>query len=845
MAERPTARESAPGGHAVEEELDREIGFVGAAAIGVGTMIAAGIFVLSGLAVSNVGAAAIVSFLLAAIVAGFTAAAYGEFSSIYPESGGGYMYVANTFDTDLTYIMGWTMILGYPASAAFYLASFSEWFFRFIYPVLNIPEAIPFWVSGVGVLALLVGVNIKGTEESNQFQIVVTALKIVLIGLFLYGGLQALEPATVTTSMAENIGSFRDIGLTSALVFITFFGFSAIATNAEEIKSPGRTVPRAIYFSMGLVTIIYTLVVLTVVVAVNDLAFLEFLSGQQGLGGVEAARDFVAGNGEVAMGLAAEFYLGGIGFYIIIVGALFSMLSAANATIMAGSRVKLAMARRDHLPRGFEDLHPRLNTPFKTVLLTGGLILLYLLVFSVLFGFSPGASEHAGEGVADATAGLAAGGPLFGLHLGIEGLAQFANFLLLSGLTIVNVAVIYSRRKFPDVERPFRVPLVPWVPIVAILANVGLLLNVEFTSFAIGVLAEVIGIGIWFAWKSRPPSIERLEAEAPTAVAEYTSPGLEYRVVVPIANPANVDQLMDTACTLADEHDGEVLVVSVVTVPEQTPLSEGRQFADDKRAVLERAIDYAAEQGVPVSGTIRIAHHAGHAILATLEQHDADAVLLGWQGRRPGRRDVVFAPTVDTVVRDAPCDVFLKKIGTGAAEPVESILLPTAGGPHAAFAREIAGIVARSTGARLHVVTVLKPGASRADRERAETLLDAATDELSEFDVTADLIEDDDVVGAIVTQTRDHDLLLIGGTRESMVQRVLFGAIPEAVGQRAHTTVIMTKRHLDLGSRLQQALERLRLRVTGRSHPLDGIDEEWVETDLGQTPEDDRETPDR
>ena len=89
-------------------------------------MITAGIFVLSGLAVSNVSAAAIISFLAAAVVASFTAFASAEFASIYPESGGGYMYVANVFDTDLTYIVGWSMILGYPASTAFYPASFAD-----------------------------------------------------------------------------------------------------------------------------------------------------------------------------------------------------------------------------------------------------------------------------------------------------------------------------------------------------------------------------------------------------------------------------------------------------------------------------------------------------------------------------------------------------------------------------------------------------------------------------------------------------------------------------------------------------------------------------------------------
>lgn len=110
----------------VEETLDRNIGLLGALAIGVGTMIAAGIFVLSGLAVSNVGTVAVLSFIIAAIIAALTAAAYAEFSTVYAESGGGYMYVAETFNAEWTYIMGWTMIVGYPASAAFYLASFSD-----------------------------------------------------------------------------------------------------------------------------------------------------------------------------------------------------------------------------------------------------------------------------------------------------------------------------------------------------------------------------------------------------------------------------------------------------------------------------------------------------------------------------------------------------------------------------------------------------------------------------------------------------------------------------------------------------------------------------------------------
>ena len=796
----------------VSEELNPEIGLLGALAIGVGTMIAAGIFVLSGLGVEKVGAVAILSFIIAAFVAAFTAAAYAEFSSIYRESGGGYMYTANTFDNNLTYIMGWTMILGYPASAAFYLAAFSDWFYRFIYPPLSIPKALPFWIPGLAILALLVFVNMRGTEESNQFQIVVTGLKVALLLLFLYGGLQALDVSVIQQSVTENIGEVANIGLTSALVFITFFGFSAIATNAEEIKDPGETIPKAIYLSMGIVSVIYALVVLVIVIAVNSDAFVQFLAANVDLGGVDAA-EYIATHGEVSMGYAARFFLGlpyNAGFYVIIVGALFSMLSAANATIMAGSRVKLAMARRDHLPRTFDQIHPNWNTPYKTVLLTGGLIFLYVFVFAVVFGETGGSK------------------PLFGVHLGIEGLAQFANFLLITGLSVVNVALVINRRKYPDIDRGFRVPLVPIVPTIAVLANIALIGTIITDTVgqyavALGILAEVIGVGVWFAWKSRTPPVEQLEEETPTAVAEYTSPGDSgYQIVVPIANPRNAPQLMRTATTLAAENDGEVLVMSAVTVPDQTPLSRGRERADEKRDVLDRAMELAEENDVPVSGTIRIGHHAADAIVNTVAQHDSDAVLLGWGGERSGRRDVVLGSTVDQVVADADCDVYVEKIGMEDEPDIDSILLPTAGGPHAELAAETAAALARGTGATVRAAYVINPDASEEEYAQARSLLATATEAFEAGGVVeTDLLESGDVVGALVDESGDHDLTVIGATREGVLQQFLFGTIPETVGERAPTTVLMTRRNLDARSQLQLSFEKLRERISGRSSAME------------------------
>ncbi|MGB9987613.1 amino acid permease [Salarchaeum japonicum] len=778
------------GGSAVETELNRDIGIVGAIAIGVGTMIAAGIFVLSGLAVNNVGAAAIVAFLAAAIVASFTAFAYAEFASIYPESGGGYMYVANVFDTDLTYIVGWSMILGYPASAAFYVASFADWFHRFIYPLFDIPSALPFWISGVVVLGLLVAVNLKGTEETGMFQIAVTALKIALIVLFLYGGLQAFRADVVLDSLAQNTQGFadlRNIGLTSALVFITFFGFEAIATNAEEIKSPGETVPKAIFISMGLVTVIYTLVVLVIVLAVHDEQFLQLLVQQTDVTTLDGAREFIATNGEVAMGYAAQYYLGDIGFYVIIAGALLSMVSAANATILAGSRVKLAMARRDHLPRQFNDLHDRFNTPYKSVLLTGGFILLYIMAFTVLLG------GHAPS--------------LFGVefHFGIESLTHFADFMLLFGLVVVNLAIIRSRRKNPDIDRGFEVPFVPWVPIIAVLANLVLLVNVELSSFLLGVAAEIVGVAFYVLVLSGK-SDERVEEETPTVIADREPSERDYRVLVSIANPENVEQLMRTAIDIAQDRNGEVLVMSAVKLPAQTPLSKGRQYADAQKETIDQAMEFAADEDVPVSGTVRIGHDVSEAILNTVEQYECDAALLGWSNTSR-RRDIVLGSNVDVVAREAKCDVYVEKTGE-EREDIETILLPTAGGPHAELAAETAEAIAHSEDADVRLVTVVSPDASDQEVTDAEHLLAETAESFFDFPVEQEVLEGDDVADTLVEEANDHDLTLIGTTREGLLQELVFGAIPEEVGRRAETTVIMTKKNLGITSRIQELFRR-------------------------------------
>ena len=460
--------------------LSRDLGLVSALAIGTGTMIAAGIFTLSGLAVGYVGSAAIVSFLLAAVVAAFTALTYCEFTSIYPFSGEGYLYARKTFPPLLAYLVGWCILLGYASSCAFYIASLSSYFNEFIWHV-----AVPA-LPGLVFLAALTLLNIKGTKESGTFQIVVTAAKIILLVWFIAGGLGSFDTVAITERFSRDI---PHIASTAALVFITFFGFSAIAASAGEVMNPTKTIPRAIFISMVVVTVLYSLVVLVVVVAdLNEYT-------------------------EAAMGVAARAFLGPVGGAVIVGGAIFSMISASNASIMAGSRVALSMSQLRHLPRFFGRIGARTRTPFVAVLAAGGSI------------------------------------GIFALLLPLESLAHFANLVLLLALCLVNAALIVHRRRFPDIERPFRVPLVPLLPALGIAANVYLILQIPMQGHiqpvVFAILALAAGLFAYAAWRGTRSDLPDPAGPGSRVVVLSASPRTApFRILLPVHNPQTAEPLV-------------------------------------------------------------------------------------------------------------------------------------------------------------------------------------------------------------------------------------------------------------------------------------------------------------
>ena len=734
--ERPATGAAASGTHAsagdgpkVVAGLSRDLGLVSALAIGTGTMIAAGIFTLSGLAVGYVGSAAIVSFLLAAVVAAFTALTYCEFTSIYPFSGEGYLYARKTFPPLLAYLVGWCILLGYASSCAFYIASLSSYFNEFIWHV-----AIPA-LPGLAFLAALTLLNMKGTKESGTFQIVVTAAKIVLLIWFIAGGLSSLDTAAITERFSRDIPL---IASTSALVFITFFGFSAIAASAGEVVNPTKTIPRAIFISMLVVTVLYTLVVLVVVVAdLNEYT-------------------------ESAMGVAARAFLGPVGGAVIVGGAIFSMISASNASILAGSRVALSMSQLRHLPRLVGRISPRTHTPFVALLAVGCAI------------------------------------GIFALWLPLESLAHFANLVLLLALCLVNAALIVHRRRFPDTERPFRVPFVPLVPALGIVANIYLILQIpvqgHLQPVVFVILAIAAGLFAYAAWRGTRFEVPGAPGPRSKIVALRASPrSAPFRVLLPVYNPETAGPLVRLAASIARPRGGELTILRVAQVPEQLPPELARAAIEGEEDVLERLQALEGEVGVPITTEVRVGHNVARAILESAREDRSHLVVLGWKGFTATTRRILGEVT-DDVVRLGRADILLVKFGPERVVP-RRILVPSAGGVHARKAQSYAVGLTGDEG--LLTLASFVPAGAPEDRraEQEERLAEERTELPEDAAVSTRILAGAGVPEAILGAAGDFDAVMVGASGDSFSSRILFGTIPERIARDAPGTVMVLKGH--------------------------------------------------
>ena len=289
----------------------------------------------------------------------------------------------------------------------------------------------------------------------------------------------------------------------------------------------------------------------------------------------------------------------------------------------------------------------------------------------------------------------------------------------------------------------------------------------------------------------------------------------ERPVLVAIANPEHAEQLARTAGDLARATDGVVQIVSVVVKSHESPFSVYtddaiiEQYSGDAQETLDRATRVAPDD-VTVTGELVVGNSVSDGLLTAIKRTDARALVVGWEERR-GRAGAVLGTTVDRLLERAPCDLYVERIGS-EANGVDSVLLPVAGGPHVRPAATIAKAIAARNDATVAVTSVAGAdvGTDVAQESTVDAQLTLEETPGPSVNVQIRLHDSDDIVGTLVDEVADHDVLVFGATRQGALHRRLVGSIPQTVIRQTDRTVILARAGDAVGGPVLRQLQRLR-----------------------------------
>jgi basic amino acid/polyamine antiporter, APA family len=462
-----------------EHRLRRVLGPVQLTSLGIGAIIGAGIFVATGAAAHNVaGPALMLSYVVSGITCIFAALCYAEFASMVPVAGSAYTYAYATLGELFAWIIGWDLVLEYAVGSATVATGWSGYFQNVLAKIgIHVPAMMRespwrydgghfvhtgsvFNLPAVVVVIIVTMILVKGIQESASFNAAMVMIKVaavifvIVVGVFYihktnyhpfapYGWTGVNIFGNHIAGQQDASGNPMGMLAGAAIIFFAYIGFDSVSTHTEEAKNPQRDVPIGIVVSLIVCTVLYILVVavLTGMVKYDQLdinAPVSLAFKQQGLGWAEG---------------------------VIALAGVAGITSVLLVMMLSGPRVFLAMARDGLVPKGFfADIHPKFRTPWKSTMLIGAFVI-------CLAGFLP-----------------------------IDALLHLTNIGTLLAFVIVCAAVLIMRKKYPNAERPFRCPWVPFVPVMGILTCLMLMFSLPTANWwrLLGWL--LIGFVIYFSY---------------------------------------------------------------------------------------------------------------------------------------------------------------------------------------------------------------------------------------------------------------------------------------------------------------------------------------------------------
>ena len=743
--------------------------------MGLGMMIGAGVFVGIGLSIEGAGPGGLMlTMALNGLIALFTAMSFAELSSAIPRAGGVYNFARIGFGRRISFIAGWMEWLASSAAGGFYAIVFATYTIGFMDDLFGLglqaggykPHAVR--AAAILVAGFFIFINYRGSAEAGKWGAVFTLGQMAFV---LTIGAVGIITAILRPERLANFHPFMPGGWwkllgTMGVIYVAFEGFEVIAQAGDETREPRRNIPKAMLYSVMIVTVTYCLVAFASVVAFSGTG-----SIQQWFTGADKVEGFKK---------AVESLLpAGWGSLLVVLAVVFSSTSALNATVFSATRASYALGRDRMLPHGLARISPKRRTPSAALAMTG------VIIFIVAMTLNP------------------------------KDAAAMASMMFLLLFFLVNLCVIRIRRNMGDeLEYGYLMPLFPVLPILAIVCQGALCGGIfQESKIAVIIAAAWIAAGalIYSLYsKSHAAATEdeiqalddqaRLPAVPAPETGAHPAPQGEYRIMVSVGNPDNALEMVQTTYRLSGAKDARVELLHMVPVPDQVPLSDAEQYMlEGKEGIIETML-YLAPL-FPISTTLRYCRNIARGIVSAVREKKADMLIMGWHGSSGARRAFNLGSTVDPVIERSPCDVVVLK-NCGGDRQFKRVLVPLAGGPNGPLALEVASILADKDNGEVVVFTA-------ADTKRVFDPAQFVADNRDRLAIPAERIHTkitaaDQIVDAILNEAEDYDLVVIGCTEQPLLYKVTRASVPETVARLCRKPLVMVKSSGGIRSWLQR-----------------------------------------
>jgi len=721
-----------------KRKLRRQLNLVHVIMLGTAGTIAAEIFVLTGHAAGIAGPETVFAIIIGGILSLSIALNYCELATTYPVTGGAMTYVKEGFGNNLImFLVGSLDGLSSTFYAALSAVGFAYSLNVFL-PFLPIIPTALFAIVLVGIL------HIRGISQVGNLQIGLGVFLLVVFGLYIVLGLTQPDGFQREIFLSgrvlfDNQSIWANLGrmlTTIALIYNAYVGFEVIADDAEEIRNPNRNIPIGILVSLGLTTLIYTLVSL---VTIGVIPYQALAGSETAL--TDAARIFWPRVGVPLMGAAG----------------IVATLTSINSAMLSATREAFTLSRDQVWPRSLARLS-RWRTPYVSIL--------FVVLISAL--------------------------------VTIIGLVDFLSFISSAGYMFVlfwaSLAMVKLRAKYPNIDRPFKVPFFPLTAYLA--AGSGLLIIIFADPKALLFLLLVIVIlsGGYFVskyYKQKWLIKAKLEEELGGG-----------RLLLAAINPKTAVGLVELASRLAEhQEDTSISLLSVIKAPSISSESDIDRIIEKSRAeknvLLEKTAPIAQKRNVPISTKTKVANNVETAIYRELQSpNPVRMLILGWPSLDTKLR--IPHNIIKEVMVNAHKDVVVLR--NKGIENLANILLPIAGGPNSSLSLHLANELAFNHDVKVTVLHVTAEGLDEEAMEDATLNIEEIVEqELGDIPswINMKVIPGPSVSEGIYQETiiGQYDLMIIGAGLEVFSHRYLFGALDDALIDEIPCSMLIVRRY--------------------------------------------------